>query len=157
VDLFESQRDHSGLIIYVTLFITSIIVTPKGITEKDSNNSLIGTRESILLVHPSIVVEIAKLLRSFIIEMAKHTRSNNGRNSKQVKLYDRLMSPEYARIINLRREKKSELNKLQRKEEEYHKKTWNSRIKLIEEWFKVDECNQHMIDEIIEDQTNEQS
>jgi hypothetical protein len=75
----------------------SIIVT-KGITEKDSNNTLIGTREGILLVHPSIVVEICKLLRSFIIEMAKH-RSNDGRASKQAKLYDHLISAEYARSI----------------------------------------------------------
>ena len=39
----------------------SIIVTARGITNKDSDNSLIGTREGVLLVHVSIVVEIAEL------------------------------------------------------------------------------------------------
>ena len=77
----------------------SIIVTEKGITEKDSNNTHIGTREGILLVHPKIVVEIGKLLRAFIIEMAKRTSSNKARNSKQAKLYEHLSGSEYARTL----------------------------------------------------------
>ena len=134
----------------------SIIVTANGITDRDSNNTLIGTREGILLVHPSIVVQIAKLLRSFIIEMAKHARSNDGRASKQANLYDLLTSAEYARTIKTRRAMKSNLDDQQRKEEDYHKKLWKDRKKCIEEWFKVDENNQQMIDGIIQDQTSQQ-
>ena len=133
----------------------SIIVTAKGITKKDSNNSLIGKREDILLVHPSMVVEIARMLRSFIIEMAKHTRSNNGRTSKQSKLYDLMRSSEYVRSITTTKEMKSNIDALQRKEEDYHKKTWIDRKKFIEEWFRVNQCNHHMINEIIQDQTEE--
>lgn len=73
----------------------SIIVTEKGITKNDSNNILIGSREGIWLVHPTMVVEIAKIFRSFIIESAKQTSSNENRTSKQVKLYDYLKSPEF--------------------------------------------------------------
>jgi hypothetical protein len=35
-------------------------------TKKDSNNSLIGKREGILSLHPSIVVEVVRLIRSLI-------------------------------------------------------------------------------------------
>jgi hypothetical protein len=122
----------------------SIIVTAKGITKKDSNNSLIGKREDILLVHPTMVVELARLLRSFIIETAKQIRSNNGITSKQSKLYDLLRSSEYARSINTMKEMKSNIDSLQRKEEDYHKKTWIDRRRFVEEWFRVDEFNHHI-------------
>jgi len=51
---------------------------------------------------------------------------------------------------------KSNLDDQQRKEEDYHKKLWKDRKKCIEEWFKVDENNQQMIDGIIQDQTSQQ-
>lgn len=135
----------------------SIIVTEKGITKKDSNNSLIGTREGILLVHPTMVVEIARLLRSFIIEIAKRTRSNEGRISKQAKLYDCLTSSGYARAITTISDLKSNLDDLQRKEEDYHKTTWNTRKESIDEWVKIGERNQQIIYEIIQDQTSDNS
>jgi hypothetical protein len=133
----------------------SIIVTEKGITKKDSNNTLIGMREGIYLVHPTIVVEIGKLLRTFIIEMARQTSSNKGRTSKQAKLYDYLSGSGYARTLKMMRDAKSNLDDLQRKEEDYHKTTWNTRKKSIDEWFKIGEWNQQIINDIIQDQTCE--
>jgi hypothetical protein len=132
VDIDKAKR-------YKTIHHTDfcVIVTTRGITKNDSNNSLIGKREGILLVHPSIVVEIARLLRSFIIKMAKQKRSNNAKTSKQVKLYDHLTSEVYAITIETRKDKKLKLDELQRLEEEYHKKTWKARKKLGEDWFKV--------------------
>jgi hypothetical protein len=133
----------------------SIIVTEKGITKKDSNNTLIGTREGIYLVHPTIVVEIGRLFRTFIIEMAKRTNSNKGKTSKQATLYDYLSGSEYARTLKMIRDAKSNLDDLQRKEEDYHKTTWNTRKKSIDEWFKIGEWNQQIINGIIQDQTCE--
>lgn len=109
----------------------SIIVTEKGITKKDSDNSLIGNREGIWLVHPTMVVEIAKIFRNFITESAKQTGSNKDRTSK--------------------------LDDLQRNEEEYHKKTWHNRNKLIDEWRKIYEYNQQKINDIMQDTTSEDS
>lgn len=135
----------------------SIIVTEKGITKKDSNNTLIGTREGILLVHPAIVVEIAKLLRSFIIESAKQTSGNKGRTSKQAKLYNHLTSPEYARTIRAIKDAKWSLDELQRREEDHHKTTWTTRRKVTDEVFKIAERNQQIINDIIQDRTTEPS
>jgi len=47
------------------------------------------------------------------------------------------------------------LDDLQRKEEDYHKTTWNTRKKSIDEWFKIGEWNQQIINDIIQDQTCE--
>jgi hypothetical protein len=135
----------------------SIIVTPKGINKKDSDNTLIGTREGILLVHPTMVVEIAKLVRSFIIESTKQTSNNKGRTSKQARLYDHLKSPEYARTIETIRNANSNLDDLQRKEEDYHKTTWNNRKKLVDEWRKIGELNQQKINDIMQHPTGEDS
>jgi hypothetical protein len=41
-------------------------------------------------------------------------------------------------MIEMRKDKKLNLDELQRLEEEYHKKTWNARKKLVEDWDKVD-------------------
>jgi DNA repair exonuclease SbcCD ATPase subunit len=134
----------------------SIIVTT-AITEDDSNNGFIGTREEILLVHPKMVLQIAKQLRGSIIKMAKLEMNNSARCLKQDRLYDFMISSEYGRIINTPKEIKSNLDDLQRKEEDYHKKTWKTRDNYIQQWFKSQQELQEKIEEIIQDQTNEQS
>jgi hypothetical protein len=135
----------------------SIIVTEKGITKNDSNNSLIGSREDIWLVHPTMVVEIAKIFRSFIIESAKQTSSNENRTSKQAKLYDYLKSPEFVIAIQMIREANSKLDNLQKKEEEDHKKVWYTRKKLIDEWRKICENNHQKINDIMQYTTSDDS
>jgi len=135
----------------------SIIVTENGITRKDSNNTSFGEREGIFLLHPTAVIEIARLFRSFIIDKAKQTSSNKDRTSKQAKLYEYLKSSEYARTIETTRNAKMKLDDLQRKEEEYHKTTWNNRKNLIDEWRIIGEKNQQKINDIMQDQTSEDS
>jgi Uncharacterized protein conserved in bacteria (DUF2130) len=99
----------------------SIIVTEKGITRKDSNNTSFGEREGIYLVHPTAVIEIARIFRNIIIDKAKQTSSNKDRTSKQAKLYEHLKSSEYARTIETTWIANMKLDELQRREEEYHK------------------------------------
>lgn len=134
----------------------SVIVTESGITTKDSHNTVFGMREGIYLVHPTAVVDIARIFRSFIIESAKLSKSNKGRTSKHARLYDYLKSPEYARTIEMTRDANTKLDELQRKEENYHKETWTSRKKFLDEWRKICEQNQQKINDIIQD-TSEDS
>ena len=97
-----------------------IVVTAKGITAKDSKNfrtGLIGKREGVLLVHSKIVVGIAELTRNFLIEKTRLMTNNNGRASKQVKLYEYITSSARFRKMQEKIEKKLKLNELQRKEE----------------------------------------
>jgi len=72
-------------------------------------------------------------------------------------LYDHLKSPEYARTIETIRNANSNLDDLQRKEEDYHKTTWNNRKKLVDEWRKIGELNQQKINDIMQDPTGEDS
>ena len=47
-----------------------------------------------------------------------------------------------ARAITTISDLKSNLDDLQRKEEDYHKTTWNTRKESIDEWVKIGERNQ---------------
>ena len=135
----------------------SIIVTQKGITTKDSHNTVFGIREGIYLVHPTAVVDIAGIFRSFIIDKAKQNSSNKDRTSKQAKLYEYLKSPEYGRTVEMMREAKTKLDDLQRREENYHKDTWKNRTKIIEAWSRIVEQIRKKIDDVMRDQTSEDS
>ncbi len=131
----------------------SVIVTESGITKKDSNNRMFGERDGIKLVHPTAVVDMARIFRSFIIDKAKQTSSNKDRTSKEAKLYEYLKSSEYATAVEWERKATLSLDDLQRKEEDYHKMTWKNRKKLVDELRKIGEQKQQKINDIIWDQT----
>jgi hypothetical protein len=145
----DIEKAHNYKTKYQTDF--SIIVTAKGITSKDSKNELIGKRDGIMLIHPNIAIEVAKLIRGFLIENSKLIRSKNGRESKQRKLYDYIMSAKYATKVKTIMHINSKLERLQSNEEGYHKKKWRERKKLIESWFGVEEEDEYIINEIIQD------
>jgi hypothetical protein len=138
----------------------SIIVTAKGITAKDSEGGkigLIGRREGILLVHPSIVVGIATLLRNSIIEKSKLRKTSMGRHSKEAKLYDYIASPSRFRRILERVEKKSKLEESLRKEEAYMRKSWSEKKKLIQSWFETDQNDEETINDIIQEEVSKET
>ncbi|MBC8157624.1 DUF2130 domain-containing protein [Armatimonadetes bacterium] len=124
-----------------------IIVTEKGIKD----NSLTEEREGILLVHPRIVVDIARRIRSFLIEISKQTQSNKGRQSKQAKLYGYFTSTEYYREIKETSEIKEKLDQLQKKEEDYHKNTWKRRKEFVTEWYEINKKNEEVVSDITQD------
>jgi hypothetical protein len=131
-----------------------IIVTKKGIKPKDCQgepSSLIGKREGIFLVHPSIVVGVARLIRNFIIENVKQARINNGTVSKYRKAYDYITSPERFRKIEDKIQWKLKLDELQRNEEDYHERKWKERKKAIQDWFEADMTDQKKIDHITQE------
>lgn len=97
------------------------------------------------------VVDIAKRIRTFLIENLKHKKNNNCRDSKQSKLYDYLISPAYSRDMQARLEAKLKLDELQRKEEDYHRTTWSKRKEFIEKWFNVDHKHERIIDDITQE------
>jgi len=128
-----------------------IIVTRKGIKPKDCEkepSSLIGKREGIFLVHPSIVVGIARLMRNFMIENAKQTRINNGAESKYRRMYDYVTSPERFRKIEEKMLTKSKLDQLQKNEEEYHERKWKDWKNTIQNWYDADKDDQKKLVDI---------
>lgn len=100
------------------------------------------------MVHPRVVIDIAKRIRSFLIEISKQTQSYKGRESKQSKLYDYLTSAEYYRDVKEILETKKKIDELQRKEEEYHKTTWNRRKEFVEKWFEINKKNEAAVSDI---------
>ena len=130
-----------------------LIVTDKGIR----NNRLTEEREGILLVHKSIVLDIAKRIRCFLIETSRHARTNEGRNSKQEKLYAYFTSLEYARYVQEKLETRSKLDELQRREEKYHKDTWSKRNDLVERWSDLDRKDARTVKDITQKDLEEDS
>jgi hypothetical protein len=133
-----------------------IIVTKKGIRPKDcigEPSTLIGIREGIFLVHPSILVGVVRLMRNFLIENAKQTRINYGVESKYKKIYDYITSPERFRKIEEKIRLKLKLDELQRLEREYHQSKWKERERLIQDWFEADMDDQKKIEEITKGDT----
>lgn len=118
---------------------------------KHSRSKFTEEREGVLLVHPLAVVDVAKRIRSFLIENSKKMKNNNGRESKQSKLYDYLTSPEYGRDVQTKLDAKSKLDDLQRKEEDYHRTTWTKRKEFIEKWFEADRKNNRIITDITQE------
>jgi len=130
-----------------------IIVNAKGITTKDSKNfrtGLIGEREGVLLVNPKLAIALGELTRKFIIEKTKLIKSNNGIDSKQIRLYEYITSSARFRKMQEKMDKKLKLDELQRKEEARAKKMWNERKSLIQDWFELDRDDQEMIDSMTE-------
>jgi hypothetical protein len=138
-----------------------IVVTAKGITTKDSKTyrtGIIGKRDNVLLAHPNIAIAVAELTRNFVIEKAQLVKNNNGRVSKQMKLYDYVTGSARFRKMREKIEKRLNLDELQRKAEAYVKRTWNDRKKLIQDWYDLDKEDQDNLNAITqeEDQIKEQ-
>jgi hypothetical protein len=131
-----------------------IVVSAKGITANDSKNfrtGLIGEREGVLLINPKMAIALAELTRKFVIEKTKLIKNNNGRTSKEMKLYEYITSSERFRKMQEKMEKKLKLDELQRKEEAHFKKTGNERKRLIQRLFELDRDDQEIINEITQE------
>ena len=64
-----------------------VIIVSANLPKTSVPNELYGSREGILLVHPSIVTEVARQIRNGIIEVSKLSTSKEDQKSKQAKLY----------------------------------------------------------------------
>ncbi len=116
-----------------------------------------GKGDGVIIVHRKIAVVVAELTRNFLIEKTKLMINNDGRASKQTRLYDYITSSARFRRMQEKMKKKLELVKLQNEEEDRVKKTWNDRKKIIEKLFELDKEDQEIIDSITqEDNDNDQ-
>jgi hypothetical protein len=121
------------------------------VTKDIKDNRLTEERQGILLVHPVAVVDIARQIRSLLVETSRQWKNNKGRDSKQAKLYEHFTSSEYARDLKSRLDTKSKLDELQRKEEDYVKTVWSKRKEFVNQWFELDKKNDRIITDIAQD------
>ena len=95
-------------------------------------NGLVGEKDGILLVHPSIIAEVARQIRSGIVEVSRYSLGGADRDSKQARLYDYIISTEFASTIEAIASVMEQAAALQSKEERDHQTLWKSRKALNE-------------------------
>jgi hypothetical protein len=90
-------------------------------------NSYYGQREGIILVHPSMVVEVCRQIRSGIIELARVSESKKGRETKEAQLFTYITSREFTDKIESLSLTHQRMFDLQVKEEKDHVTMWKER------------------------------
>jgi len=114
-----------------------VIIVSANLPKTSVPNGHYGTRDGIILVHPSLVTEVTKQIRTAIIEISKLRLSSKDQKSKQTQLYEYIMSSEFSRIIEEFSTIYEQLYKLQTKEEKDHQTLWKSRNHEIDKLVKL--------------------
>ncbi len=104
-----------------------VLIVSANLPKTSVPNGLYGTRDGIILVHPSIVTEVTNQIRRGIIEVSKLSTSKGDQKSKQSKLYQYIMSSEFSLLLEEILMTNETLYKLQNKEEKDHQTMWKSR------------------------------
>jgi uncharacterized protein YlaI len=119
------------------------------VMKKCSRQNLIEERDGILIVHVSILTQFVKMIRKEIIKISRLSRSDEEKLSQQRSLYNYIISPECANILERARKVKSGMNNLQTKEEKFHNDLWDQRNELNESWYELINCHNQRINDII--------
>jgi len=114
-----------------------VIIVSANLPKNSVPNGWYGTRDGIILVHPSIVIEVTKQIRTAIIEISRLRLSTNDQASKQAQLYQYLTSSEFLRIVEDISAAHETLYKLQTKEEKDHQTLWKSRNHEVDKLVKL--------------------
>lgn len=114
-----------------------VLIVGNNLPKTSVPNGLLGEKDGIILVHPSIVVEVSKRIRDGIIEISKLSLGKEDRQEKQDKLYRYIMSQEFSLILKSLSDLNKKLFHLQSKEEKDHQTLWKNRKSLQEELLKA--------------------
>ena len=131
-----------------------IVVSANGIKKNSKyyKTELLGEWDGVISVHRKIAVVVAELTRNFIIENTKLIINNDGRASKQTKLYDYITSSSRFRRMQEKMKQKLKLLELQMEEEKQVKERWNDRKKIIQKLDELDKEDQNNIESITQAQ-----
>ncbi|CAD6368394.1 conserved hypothetical protein [metagenome] len=128
-----------------------VLIVSSNLPKTSVPNELLGEKEGIILVHPSIVVEVTKKIREGIIEISKLSLGKEDRQEKQDKLYQYIMSQEFSLVLKSLSDLNEKLYNLQSKEERDHQTLWKNRKSLQEELLKAYNEISSGIESIIQD------
>jgi hypothetical protein len=112
---------------YKEIHGTNYVIIVSENLPKEIKNSYFGEKDGVLVVHRSIVVEIAKMIREAIIEIEKQSKSGRDRETKESKLYDYVKSQDFSRRIERLLSIYQKMQKLQENEERAHARLWKER------------------------------
>lgn len=114
------------------------LIVSSSISEKQANNKLLGTVDGVMLVHPSIIQEVATALRRGIIAIHKASESKQVRSTKEAQLYEYVAGREFQDTVNALQACRSDLESLQTKEEKQHEAIWTARKNLVDSFRKAE-------------------
>ena len=104
-----------------------VILVSSKLPKRDVKSGLLGEKDGIYLIHPSIVLPFIFHLRKAIIELSLLSKSEKERDSKEARLYEYIRSHEFMSQIEYISKTHIKLWQLQDKEEKEHEKAWKDR------------------------------
>ena len=107
----------------------NVIIVSRNVS-KETNEKLGKEKEKILILHPDVVVLVAKILRKELIEISKQVVSKKDQQTKRALLYDYIRGKEFSRDIESISESVNKLLNNQESEISAHKRWWKSRQAL---------------------------
>ena len=114
-----------------------VIIVSNNLPKNSIPNGLYGERDGIILVHPSILIEVIRQIRSGIIEISRLSKSKEDQKVKQFKLYKYVISSEFTMILENLTQINEKLYNLQNKEEKDHNLLWKNRKLLHDQLVKT--------------------
>ena len=109
-----------------------VLVVSASLPKRSVPNGLVGEKDGVLMVHPSIVAEVARQIRSGIIEVSRYSLGAADREGKQARLYDYIIGTEFASTVESIAAVQGQVAALQSKEERDHQTLWKTRRALYE-------------------------
>lgn len=109
-----------------------VIIVSKNLPKKECGDGILGEKEGILLIHPSIVLELTRQIRRFLVDLGREKISKQDRQNKEARMFAFITSQEVARKLNSLSEVYAKMNDLQAKEQRDHQNLWKTKNSLIE-------------------------
>lgn len=123
-----------------------IIVTAKGIR----NNRFTEKRDGITLVHPIVLLDVARTIRSLIIETSKYEKNSEALKQAETRIYNYVTGPQYNREWQLMLDMKSQLYEIQINEDRRQKQTSEKRSKLLDTLYELIGKNHSIISDLLQ-------
>jgi hypothetical protein len=123
-DIEKAKRDREDQ------GIDYMIIVSRTFPKKDVKNGFLGNSDGVLLVHPDILVDFVRTIRTMIVKMSKISESMQDQEDKQKELYKYVTSEKFCRSFEKILEVHTKLSDLQGKEEKSHKSLWSNRKQL---------------------------
>jgi hypothetical protein len=119
---------------YETIHKTNyVIIVSRNLPKKECGDGVIGEKEGILLLHLSIVLELTRQIRKFLVEISREKISQQDRLDKEAQMFAFITSQEITRRLNSLYEVYSKMNDLHVKEQRDHQNLWKTKNTLIED------------------------
>lgn len=119
---------------YKTIHKTNyVIIVSKNLPKKECGQRVIGEKEGILMLDPSVVIAVTSQIRKFLIELSREKISQKDRHSKEARMFSFITSNEITGSLNCLSDIYGRMNDLQIKEQRDHQNQWRNEKKLLDE------------------------